>query len=157
VVHHFLPVEAPQLASHLRFVSIARCLTSTDHQRLTPGAQERLQRGEWGAVALSALGTIGIGATSEDAPAAAPGTPSAARIISVLALLCAAVLALSLVRTRRPPGRAAAGKASKSVASIYGLQVGPRRILNSLEPPSLRTYFDENGRQIGIVQHVLLC
>lgn len=98
-------------------------------------AQERLHRGEWAAVALAGLGTIGVGASSgEEAPKQAPGRePSMLRILGVLALMCGLVATASLARMlqmarqRRAGGgdkRAAPGRpALKSSATAYGLQV----------------------------------
>ena len=97
--------------------------------------QERLHRGEWAAVALAGLGTIGVGATSgEEAPkqAARPHEPSVLRILVVLALMCGLVAALSLARVltqqQRAAGdaskRGAPGRPAKPSASAYGLQVG---------------------------------
>ena len=91
-----------------------------------PCPQERLHRGEWAAVVLAVLGTVGIGASSgEEAPAQEGKEPSTARILGVFALLCALVASLSLVQRRRgvvdkrAPGRGQA----KPPASVYGLQV----------------------------------
>jgi hypothetical protein len=69
-------------------------------------AQERLHRGEWAAVVLAGLGTIGVGATSgseasSDGEEVEEATPSAVRIVAVMLLLCGAVAALPLVHARQ--------------------------------------------------------
>ena len=85
--------------------------------------QERLQRSEWGAVCVAALGTIGIGATSADETAGDRSqAPSTARIVGVLGLLCAAVLADSFLRYRRASQDKRGAKALQPSASVYGLQ-----------------------------------
>ena len=85
--------------------------------------QERLQRSEWGAVCVAALGTIGIGATSADEAAGDRSqAPSTARIVAVLGLLCAAVLADSFLRYRRASQDKRGAKALQPSASVYGLQ-----------------------------------
>jgi hypothetical protein len=45
-----------------------------------PARQERLGRSEWGAVALAGLGTVGIGATAEEAPPVRPAAPPPAQM-----------------------------------------------------------------------------
>ncbi|KAK9836309.1 hypothetical protein WJX81_004242 [Elliptochloris bilobata] len=89
--------------------------------------KERLNRSEWGAVAIAALGTIGIGATAEAAP---PGqsAPSGARMVGVLAGLALALLGTFLAQRRGiPPAGAArrrAPAAVKQAAAWCGLQAG---------------------------------
>lgn len=86
--------------------------------------QERLQRSEWAAVCVAAVGTIGIGATSADEPAGGQAwAPSTARIAGVLGLLCVAVLADCFFRYQRAAQDKRAAKAVKLSASTYGLQV----------------------------------
>lgn len=87
--------------------------------------QERLAGEEWLAVAMSMLGTIGLGVSSEDPPqegkTGAPlGTP---RVLSLGAFLL--LLGSALVYGRRltsPAGRKSAAGIS-TAASVYGLQV----------------------------------
>ena len=92
--------------------------------------QERLQGSEWAAVCVAALGTIGIGATSAgDAAGDDAGTPSIARIIGVLGLLCIAVLADSFLRYQRASQDKRSAKAAQPSASVYGLQARAERLL----------------------------
>ncbi|CAL5218552.1 g243 [Coccomyxa viridis] len=87
--------------------------------------KERLQGSEWAAVCVAALGTIGIGATSAgDAAGDDAGTPSIARIIGVLGLLCIAVLADSFLRYQRASQDKRSAKAaqpSASAGACFGL------------------------------------
>ena len=93
--------------------------------------QERLQRSEWAAVCVAAVGTIGIGATSaEEAAGGDAGAPSTARIIGVLGLLCIAVLADSFLRYQRAAQDKRSAKGAQPSASIYGLQARARGLLS---------------------------
>ena len=96
--------------------------------------QERLAAEEWGAVAMSMLGTIGLGvSTEEDEEAQQPG--------ATLGVVRAAVIALSLVvligglvygsRLTTPQRRRSAAGAW-TAASINGLQVRHRTLHNGL-------------------------
>ena len=92
--------------------------------------QERLQRSEWAAVCVAAVGTIGIGATSaEEAAGSDAGTPSTARITGVLGLLCIAALADSFLRYQRASQDKRSAKAAQPSASVYGLQVRSKSLL----------------------------
>lgn len=89
--------------------------------------QERLQGSEWAAVSVAAVGTIGIGATSADEGAGDNArTPSTARIVGVLGLLCAAALADNFLRYRRASQDKRGIKALQPSASVYGLQASAR-------------------------------
>ena len=95
--------------------------------------QERLQRSEWAAVCVAAVGTIGIGATSADEAAGGEArAPSTARIAGVLGLLCFAALLDCFLRYRRASQDKRSLKTAKPSASTYGLQVGVTSSLNSL-------------------------
>ncbi|KAK9916037.1 hypothetical protein WJX75_007653 [Coccomyxa subellipsoidea] len=91
--------------------------------------KERLHRGEWAAVVLAGLGTIGVGATSgseasSDGEEVEEATPSAVRIVAVMLLLCGAVAALPLVHARQMSAADRRARAAKPSASVYGLQAG---------------------------------
>ena len=98
------------------------------------GSQERLAAEEWGAVAMSMLGTIGLGVSTEEDEEA--GQPAA-----TLGVARAAVIALSLVvllgglvygsRLTTPQKRRSAAGA-RTAASINGLQVRCRALYNVL-------------------------
>lgn len=84
--------------------------------------QERLHRTEWGAVFISSLGTVGLGATSSsDADLLDAKPRHNLRILTVMALLTGCILAGVLAQQRRQ-GRQAR-QALKSSATAYGLQV----------------------------------
>ncbi|KAK9809205.1 hypothetical protein WJX72_011379 [[Myrmecia] bisecta] len=85
--------------------------------------QERLQLAEWVAVVLAAAGTIGLGATGEEAATKQAIRPS--RLVGVLACLSVALGAASLVRLRaQSRRRSGSGQKVSTGASIYGLQAG---------------------------------
>lgn len=65
------------------------------------GQQERRNRSEWGAVALAALGTVGVGATAEEASA-----------------VCLALSSLEMLWTHL--------RCAASLCSIPGCAVQPR-------------------------------
>ena len=100
--------------------------------------QERLQRSEWAAVGVAAVGTIGIGATSADEAAGGEAwAPSTARIAGVLGLLCLAVLLDCFLRYRRTSQDKRTLRTAKPSASTYGLQVGVFSMLTPLAENNL--------------------
>lgn len=110
--------------------------------------QERLQRSEWVAVGVAAVGTIGIGATSaEEAAGDDSQTPSTARIVGVLGLLCLAVLADSFLRYQRAAQDKRSAKAAQPSASVYGLQVRALDLLSNMpeDLTDVRTAFSRHG------------
>jgi len=94
-------------------------------------SQERLSTEEWLAVAMAAVGTLGLGVSSEDPPAADPLTPppppssfgfgSFLSLAVFLAVLGAAVVYGSRLTTAQKR-KSASG--AKTAASVHGLQVG---------------------------------
>lgn len=73
--------------------------------------QESLQPGEWLAVALAAAGTMGLGATTEDAPKG-----SAVSVVRAVAVVSVLVIALGELMSDQCPCRWSAAELSCDIA-----------------------------------------
>ena len=91
--------------------------------------QERLATEEWLAVAMAAVGTLGLGVSSEDSPAADPSAPPASpsgfglgsflSLAAFLAVLAAGVAYGSRL-TSAQKRKSASG--ARTAATVHGLQ-----------------------------------
>ena len=92
----------------------------------TCGSQETLTAPEWFAAALAAAGTVGLGTSAVDSPAAgAAAAVSAPRVLLLAALLLTMLGAAAAARyRRRQQGRRPVAGAGRAGAYMYGLQAG---------------------------------
>ena len=130
--HFHLKVLPPSLNRMLSCPEPVGCASISSALSSCICLQERLAAEEWGAVAMSMLGTIGLGvSTVEDEgarqPAATLGVARAAVIALSLVVLIGGLVYGSRLTT---PQRRRSAVGARTAASINGLQVRSRALHN---------------------------